>query len=387
MMGNILNAGIGENFAVDIQRGAFALAGLSFDLAREFLVYGDVANFKRDGEFVEEPDDRGGPRAATLAINDHFHDRSKCHIPLSKTTFSHRFCPPITIGKRATMDLRRILKWSQVNTPGSSQEPKMTLQGISAKVALLTLCFFVGAMFGWGHFSKRAEKVKSNFPQMQRTLTVSARSAEKPVEQMTSEEKVEYVRGTVPSWTRGINYPIFAWLLFLLSVGLLFFPSDTAVKWLAPICVVLEGVAMGSLEVLLHERYPGATLVSLLLTTGLLLTCAIVLWSGVLDDHRLPMVIGVGIAGSLVFTWIATFVLSSFGYPVPFFNEKLGYWFSAAAVTTGINTFIVVMWWKAIRDDLQKGVPQVMEWRAALRVFVEFVYLIRRLRSVARRSR
>ncbi len=73
MFGHIFDARIGENLAVDIERGTFALAGFLFNFARKPVIDADVANFKGDGEFIEKSHHGGGPGATALAIKNNFH--------------------------------------------------------------------------------------------------------------------------------------------------------------------------------------------------------------------------------------------------------------------------------------------------------------------------
>ena len=73
VFGDLFDAGVGDEMAVDIEGGAFGLAGFLFDFAEVGVVDGDVADFVGNGEFVEKADDGGGPGATAFTVQCDLH--------------------------------------------------------------------------------------------------------------------------------------------------------------------------------------------------------------------------------------------------------------------------------------------------------------------------
>src|SRR5688500_1232618 len=157
----------------------------------------------------------------------------------------------------------------------------MTLAGTSAKFAVLAVLFFISGFFTWKHFHERAQRIERDVEQV-----VAARTTEPLTRQEAEKQLIDSILKTdnlyrdahALDWRtpnlieRNLRYPLFAWLLFFLSSAPFFLSRNRKAAYLAPVCVVLEGIALGSIEALVWQRYPGITLLGLTLTGGLMLS-------------------------------------------------------------------------------------------------------------------
>ncbi len=260
----------------------------------------------------------------------------------------------------------------------------MTLAGTSAKFAILAVLFFIGAFFSWKYFHERAQKIDRDVQQV-----VAARESKQLTREQAEKEIIDSIlkinetyrdrraldyRSSV-LFERGAGYPLFAWLLFFLGLAPFFMSCSKKATFLAPVCVVLEGIAFGSIEALIWRDYPGLTLLGLTLTAGLMLSIVVAFWIGVLDDTNPFLVGAVGVIGAIVFVYIVTAVARTFGYPVEYLHSGPKHWWSFVPVMLAVDTAICLFALRAITDAIEAGAPKWLEWRAAARIFLSFVAL------------
>jgi hypothetical protein len=280
------------------------------------------------------------------------------------------------------MDLESLTRWPEFRNFESHSGPTMTLAGTSAKFAILAVLFFIGAFFSWKYFHERGQKMERDVQQV-----VAARTTE-PLTQAEAEKRLfdsilkinETYRDrraldyrSPMLFNRGAGYPIFAWLLFFLGLAPFFMSGSQKATFLAPVCVVLEGIAFGSTEALIWREYPGLTLLGLTLTAGLILSILAAFWIGLLDDTNRFLVGAVGVIGAIGFAYIATTVARTFGYSVEYLHNGPKHWWAFVPVMLAVDTAIYLFALRAITDAIEAGAPKWLEWRAAARIFLSFV--------------
>jgi hypothetical protein len=283
-----------------------------------------------------------------------------------------------------SMDLRSLMRWPEFTSFAAHSGPTMTLTGTSAKFAVLAVLFFIGSFFSWKYFHERAQKIERDVQQVvaaRETKQLTRAEAEKEIVDSILKIDSTYRDRRALDYRspilleRGRGYPLFAWLLFLLSLAPFFLTRGKAAAFLAPVCVVLEGIAFGSTEALTSQHYPGITLLGLTLTAGLMLSILVAFWLGALDGTNAFLVGAVGVIGAIVFAYIATMVARSFGYPVEYLHSGPKHWWTFVPMFLAVNTAICLSAVRQINDAIEAGAPQSLEWRAAVRIFVSFVAL------------
>jgi hypothetical protein len=287
------------------------------------------------------------------------------------------------------MDLRSLTRWPEFTNFENHSGPTMTLAGTSAKFAVLAVLFFIGAFFSWKYFHERAQKIERDVQQVvaaRETKQLTRAEAEKELVDSILKIKSTYrdrraldYRSPI-LFERGAGYPLFAWLLFFLALAPFFLSGDKKATFLAPVCVVLEGIAFGSTEALISQRYPGITLLGLTLAAGLMLSILVAFWIGVLDETNPFLVGAVGVIGAIVFAYIATAIARTFGYPVEYLHSGPKHWWTFVPMFLAVNTAICLFALRGITEAIEAGAPKWLEWRAATRIFVSFVALAKATR-------
>jgi len=261
----------------------------------------------------------------------------------------------------------------------------MTLAGTAGKVAILAVLFFTAAFFSWKHFHTRAQQMQRSFEPF-----VSARTLPDPSRAENADQIVKWIKQdremqaerSLLDWRhyngfgRQLRYPMFAWLLFFVGLATLFL-NRRWLAWLAPVCVALEGIAFGSLEILAEQRFPGLTLIALMITAGLMLSVLVAFGIGLVDDTN-PFRLGAtGVVGAIAFSYLATAALRFFGYPVEFLHSGPDTWRIFVPLVLAVETALCLFVCRKIRTAIDAGAPQWLEWEAALRIFISFIELAR----------
>jgi hypothetical protein len=285
------------------------------------------------------------------------------------------------------------MRWPEFTNFAAHSGPTMTLAGTSAKFAVLAVLFFIGAFFSWKYFHERVQKIERDVQQV-----VAAREAKELTPQEAEKEIVNTIlninrtyqdRGALNYrspilFERGAGYPLFAWLLFFVGLAPFFMSGSKKAAFLAPVCVLLEGIAFGSFEAVIWQRYPGITLLGLTLTAGLMLSILVAFWLGVLDATNPFLVGAAGVVGAIVFAYIATTVARTFGYPVEYLHSGPKHWWTFALIILVVDTAICLFALRQITEAIEAGAPKWLEWRAAARIFVSFVALAKGARWLLR---
>lgn len=81
--GHILDAGIGQDFSIQLEGRTFALSGFRFQLSGVLRVGGHVPDLTGNIQFIEECHHGRGPRAARFPVDDYVH-RHKI-VPAKRT--------------------------------------------------------------------------------------------------------------------------------------------------------------------------------------------------------------------------------------------------------------------------------------------------------------
>ena len=280
------------------------------------------------------------------------------------------------------------MRWSELTEFSQHSGPTMTLRGTAGKVAVLAVIFFVAAFFSWQHFNARAQQLEREFDQI-----VEARTMQKVTGVQDAKHVGAWLKRDMElqddrraaNWRypggfdRELRYPLFSWLLFFIGLAF-FFLSPRRVVWLAPVCVAIEGVAVGSLELLTDQHYPGLTLIALAVTAGLMLSIIAALGTRLLDGTNSFLLGLVGVVGAIAFTYLATALLRGFGYSIEFIHDSSEESKFIFLVILTVDTGLCLVVCQKIREAIDSGAPKYLEWTAALRIFISFIEIARAAR-------
>ena len=239
--------------------------------------------------------------------------------------------------------------------------PSMTASGTGVKLLLLLAVFTAGFLFSWQHIHA----------------------------QHLHDSPMERIRTTMlelPAWQGSFFYaaarfPLYAWFLFFLFFAASFL-TKKGLAIVVPICVAIEGVSCGSFEYVLHDRYPGITLLCGTLAVGMLLGLFLVYWFGFADSDDFILPFLTGAIGGVAFTYFATSVIRSFAIDVPFLHQGPVAWKWSTLAFIGLGSGLLVSTFRRIHKAIDAGAPKWVEWRAALCLFVSFLFLLKMLRRL-----
>jgi hypothetical protein len=244
--------------------------------------------------------------------------------------------------------------------------PIMSFEGTVAKSLILLVLFSAGFLISWYHFH----------------ILIAHLS---PV------DKIKAIYHDMPAWEGSwpyveFHYPLYAWLLFFLFFGGTFL-TKCALVIVAPLSAAVLGVSCGSFECVLQNHYPYVSLISGLLVIGIFLGLIAIYWLGFAgtDNENTGNVIALfaaGAGGGLVFSYVATVVIRSFGVEVPFLHQMPANCnvFMLAGVVLGCGTVMNTFY--EIQKAVEAGVPKWVEWRAAVCLFASFVILFKLVRRL-----
>ncbi|HVM49892.1 MAG TPA: Bax inhibitor-1/YccA family protein [Candidatus Acidoferrum sp.] len=169
----------------------------------------------------------------------------------------------------------------------------------------------------------------------------------------------------------------------LLLVGLLgglvaclvgtFKPATTPVA--APICAVLEGLALGAISQTVQQKYPGIVVNAMLLTFGVL-GLMLMLYTTRIVRVTPSFARGVLAAtGAVLLVYVVDMVMGLFGARVPFINETGWVGVGISLVIVGIAAFNLLIDFAVIEDGVGRGSPRYMEWYCGMALLVTLVWL------------
>jgi len=143
----------------------------------------------------------------------------------------------------------------------------------------------------------------------------------------------------------------------------------------APIYSLLEGLALGGISAIFEARFPGIVIQAVGLTFGTLFCLLMAYKSGMIkvtENFKLGVV---SATGAIALFYVASFLLSMFGIPIPFIHGSgiIGIGFSLFVVA--IAALNLVLDFDFIENGAARGVPQYMEWYGAFGLIVTLIWL------------
>lgn len=143
----------------------------------------------------------------------------------------------------------------------------------------------------------------------------------------------------------------------------------------APIYAVLEGLFLGAISGVFHQKYPGIAMQAIALTIGVLFTLLLAYRSGIIratENFKLGVVAA---TGGIAMLYLVNIVMGFFGASIPFIHESgtFGILFSLFVVV--IAALNLVLDFDFIEHGAEAGAPRYMEWYAAFGLMVTLVWL------------
>lgn len=143
----------------------------------------------------------------------------------------------------------------------------------------------------------------------------------------------------------------------------------------APMYAVLEGLFLGAISGVFHQKYPGIAMQAIALTIGTLFTLLLAYRSGIIratENFKLGVVAA---TGGIAMLYLVNIVMGFFGASIPFIHESgtFGILFSLFVVV--IAALNLVLDFDFIENGAEMGAPKYMEWYAAFGLMVTLVWL------------
>ncbi len=181
---------------------------------------------------------------------------------------------------------------------------------------------------------------------------------------------------------------------FVVTLGIFFVMRGNPLRavWLAPIYALVQGALLGGVtgimeQVLISQlgkTVPGGLAFQALVVTGAAMASMLVLYSaGILrPTRRFNAILGAAVLG-IMFTYLASFVLSFFGMNMPFIS--LGSTLEtgrAGWIGIGLNLVILVIAsltlvtdFGMIEEQVKAGAPRRMEWYCGFALLVTLAWI------------
>lgn len=175
------------------------------------------------------------------------------------------------------------------------------------------------------------------------------------------------------------NPAVMGWMLGGMLGGLVFCIAICFKMSWAPVLSVpyalCEGLFLGGLSAYFERLYPGIVPQAVGLTFGTLFCLLFAYKTGFIkatENFKLGVVAA---TGGIALLYLVSFVLSFFGWGIPFIHEAgwLGIGFSAFVVV--IAALNLVLDFDFIENGVNHGAPKYMEWYGAFGLLVTLVWL------------
>jgi uncharacterized YccA/Bax inhibitor family protein len=157
----------------------------------------------------------------------------------------------------------------------------------------------------------------------------------------------------------------------------------------APIYAVLQGLFIGSISLVMEQRFPGLVLQAVLLTFGVMFALLAAYQTRIIRPSQTFKAVIVGATFGIVVVYLVCMVLQMFfhtGIPLIQDSGPIGITFSLVVV--GIAALNLVLDFDFIENGVASGAPKWMEWYAAFGLIVTLVWLyIEVLRLLAKLRR
>lgn len=143
----------------------------------------------------------------------------------------------------------------------------------------------------------------------------------------------------------------------------------------APIYALLEGLFLGGISAVAHQKYPWVPMQAVGLTFGTLFVLLLAYRTGLIkatENFKLGVVAA---TGGIAMLYLVSIVMGLFGASIPFIhsNGTWGILFSVFVVV--IAAMNLVLDFDFIETGSEMGAPKYMEWYAAFGLLVTLVWL------------
>ena len=157
--------------------------------------------------------------------------------------------------------------------------------------------------------------------------------------------------------------------------------------WTSPVYAVVEGMALGSLSMLVNAKYDGLPMQAVALTFGVFLAMlGLYAFRIVRVTQRLRTFIMSAVIGILIF-YVLNLVLGLFGVRIPAIHEGGPIGIGISLVTTGVAALALLLDFDLIEEGAKAGAPKFMEWYGAFGLIVTLVWLYIELLNLLRKLR
>jgi len=158
--------------------------------------------------------------------------------------------------------------------------------------------------------------------------------------------------------------------------------------WTSPLYAVVEGLALGSISVLMDRLYPGLPTQAVILTFGVFVAMLVLYSTRVIRvTERFRSIMISAMVGVLVF-YVLKMLLSFFGIAIPLVDGGNAVGIGVSLLIAGIASFTLLLDFHAIEEGARMGAPRFMSWYGAFGlvvglvwVYIEILNLLRKLRD------
>lgn len=172
-----------------------------------------------------------------------------------------------------------------------------------------------------------------------------------------------------------------------LAVALVTVFRPRLAPWTSPIYAVVEGMALGSLSMMLNAAYAGLPMQAVALTFGVFLAMLAVYGLRIVRvTQRLRAAIMSAVLGVMIF-YVLTLVLGLFGVRIPAIHEGGPIGIGISLATTAIAALALLLDFDLIEEGAKAGAPKFMEWYGAFGLLVTLVWLYVELLNLLRKLR
>lgn len=145
--------------------------------------------------------------------------------------------------------------------------------------------------------------------------------------------------------------------------------------WTAPLYAVVEGLALGSLSMMINAAYAGLPMQAVGLTFAVFLVMlALYALRIVKVTQRFRSIMLGAMLGVMAF-YLLSMVLGLFGVQIPLVHQGGPVGIAVSVVTTGIAALVLLLDFDQIENGVKAGAPKFMEWYGAFGLLLTLVWL------------
>jgi len=177
------------------------------------------------------------------------------------------------------------------------------------------------------------------------------------------------------------------WALGGFLIGLVTIFKKTWAPVTAPVYALVQGLMVGSISMVMEQRFPGVVLQAVTLTFGVLGALLLAYRTGLIKVTE-NFKLGVAAAtGGIALVYLISFGMSFWGKSIPMIHEgsTAGILFSLFVIA--IASLNLVMDFDFIEHGAEQGAPKYMEWYGAFGLIVTLIWLYLEILRLLGKSR